>query len=109
MAPPQPSKAVARGYSALPAAPITPGAPRANLTVDKEHPEGSVTPPQMTVLQQHMAFWARTDADTVWPRDTFTGFRALGFPLSISILAVPVIHNIFSYWTQNSWVRQSCF
>ena len=32
-----------------------PGAPRANIAIDAEHPQGTVTPPNdMTVLQQHM-------------------------------------------------------
>lgn len=32
-----------------------PGAPRANVTVDAENPNGTYTPPQdMTVLHQHM-------------------------------------------------------
>ena len=52
------------------------GAPRANFTVDAEHPNGTYTPPtDMTVLQQHMAFWDRDSDGTVWPIDTFRGFR----------------------------------
>jgi peroxygenase len=83
-----------------------PGQPRANYTEDREHPrEGTVTnAPDKSVLHQHMEFWDRDGDGTVWPTDTFRGFKDLGFPWIICFLAVPIIHGTFSYWTLDSWI-----
>lgn len=120
MGPPQKQNDAGEEFSSLPSIPITtqrpvphnlddvmknPGAPRANITIDREHPEGTYTPPNdATVLQQHMAFWDRDGDGTVWPIDTFRGFRDLDFPWILCFIAMPVIHGTFSYWTLSSWI-----
>ncbi|KAL4437268.1 hypothetical protein ABPG75_004407 [Micractinium tetrahymenae] len=81
-----------------------PGLPRANLTCDAEHPHGTYSPPNMTVMQQHIAFWDRDNDGILWPSDTYVGFRKLGFNVLLSAIAVPVIHGTFSWWTCPSWV-----
>ena len=69
-----------------------PGAPRANLTVDREHPHGTLSPPEdMTVLHQHMAFWDPDGDGLIYPLDTYRGFRNLGFDPIISALSMPIM------------------
>nr|BAQ55595.1 caleosin [Chlorella vulgaris] len=81
-----------------------PGMPRANVTCDAEHPHGTYSPPNMTVMQQHIAFWDRDNDGVLWPQDTYVGFRKLGFNVLLSAIAVPVIHGTFSWWTGPSWI-----
>lgn len=61
------------------------------------------------MLQQHCDFFD-TDRDGIlWPRDTFTGFRKLGFNLVFSVIAVLVIHGNFSYPTSLSFLPDPYF
>lgn len=87
-----------------------PGAPRANVTVDAEHPHGAYKPPSnMTVLQQHFAFFDPDNDGVIWPADTYFGFRALGFNPLLCVLAILVIHGTFSYWSGDSWLPHPGF
>ncbi|KAI3424860.1 hypothetical protein D9Q98_008244 [Chlorella vulgaris] len=87
-----------------------PGQPRANITCDAEHPDGTYTPPaDMTVLQQHVAFWDPDFDGKIYPQDTYRGFRRLGFNVLVSAVAAPVIHGSLAYWTQKSWVPDPRF
>ncbi|KAL4855860.1 putative peroxygenase 3 [Chlorella vulgaris] len=87
-----------------------PGQPRANITCDAEHPDGTYSPPEdMTVLQQHVAFWDQDADGKIWPLDTYRGFRRLGFNVLVSGLAVPVIHGTFAYWSGPSWIPDPRF
>ncbi|EFY86741.1 caleosin domain containing protein [Metarhizium acridum CQMa 102] len=52
-----------------------------------------------SVLQQHCDFFDEDQDGIIWPRDTFTGFYALGFNVALCLLAVLVIHGNFSYPT----------
>ncbi|KAI9146314.1 caleosin [Paraphysoderma sedebokerense] len=83
-----------------------PGCPRAREAVDREHPDGTIKPlhRDMSVLQQHCAFFDRNGDGKITPIETFLGFRALGFNLLISLLAVPIIHVNFFFPTQDSWI-----
>lgn len=77
-----------------------PGLPRANKAISKENQKGSppnLANPNLTVLQQHCAFFDHDGDGVIWPWDTFFGFRRLGFGLLVSSLAVPFIHGSFSY------------
>lgn len=57
---------------------FNPAQPRANLTVDREHPKGIYTPPQdLTVIQQHLAFFD-SDNDGTY---LFIYFNAKAFNL----------------------------
>ena len=35
----------------------------------------------------------------VWPTDTYKGFRRLGFNPLLSMVAIPIIHGTFSWWS----------
>lgn len=115
-------------YSTIDAVPVTkahlppqdldkvienPGKPRANYTVDREHPTvndiGYTPPADMSVLQMHIKFWDPQDRGYLTPLDTYKGFRKLGFNQLISFVAMPVIHGTFSYWSGESWLPDPQF
>jgi len=81
-----------------------PGVSRVNVAPSKEKPEGGDSPRNRTVLQQHVDFWDEDKDGIIYPMDTFRGFRKIGAPLWMAILAVPIIHLTFAYWTQDSWI-----
>lgn len=51
-------------------------------------------------MQQHILFWDRDRDGQIYPWDTYTGFRDLGFNILFSILAVLIINLNFSYPTR---------
>ncbi|KAK3347420.1 Caleosin related protein-domain-containing protein [Neurospora tetraspora] len=83
-----------------------PSIARANLAVSTEQPEGSpeyvdtLNLKDYTVLQQHCMFWDRDGDGQIWPQDTFTGFRELGFNLFFCLLSALIINLGFSYPTR---------
>ncbi|KAL2002514.1 hypothetical protein VTN02DRAFT_6649 [Thermoascus thermophilus] len=81
-----------------------PGVGRANVAASREAPFGTRGHAEgfrnYTVLQQHTLFWDRDGDGIITPRDTFVGFRELGFNLFFSLLAVLVINLNFSYPTR---------
>ena len=77
-----------------------PAVARANSAPSIDHPEGTPNAPQTrSVLQQHVDFFDRNKDGMIDMYETFTGFRALGFNLLISLLAIFVIHPSFSFVT----------
>lgn len=52
------------------------------------------------MLQQHVLFWDRDNDGVIWPWNTYTGFRDLGFNILFSLFAVLVINLNFSYPTR---------
>ena len=52
------------------------------------------------MLQQHVLFWDRDNDGVIWPWNTYTGFRDLGFNILFSLLAVLIINLNFSYPTR---------
>jgi hypothetical protein len=91
------------------------GTPRANAAVSTTAPEGDKDYTRRfkdyTVLQQHVLFWDRDADGQIYPLDTYTGFRELGFNMVFSLLAMVIIHSGFSYPTRlgHSWLPDPLF
>lgn len=89
--------------------------PRANAAVSTESPEGDNDYTRRfkdyTVLQQHVLFWDRDADGQIYPWNTYTGFRELGFNMVFSLLAMVIIHSGFSYPTRlaYSWLPDPLF
>ncbi|KAJ3052390.1 hypothetical protein HK097_006348 [Rhizophlyctis rosea] len=83
-----------------------PGLPRANIAVDAEHsddPKGRQE--KMSVLQRHCKFFAPENSDYIYPSNTFSGFRALGFPFIVSALAMFVVNAALAVATEDNWSK----
>ncbi|KAI9154948.1 Peroxygenase [Paramyrothecium foliicola] len=91
------------------------GTPRANIAATYERPEGTTENgwasrhKDKTVLQQHCEFFDRDRDGIIWPQDTYVGFRALGFNILLSLLAVFIIHANFSYPTVPGYLPDPFF
>ncbi|KAJ3406607.1 hypothetical protein HDV05_005907 [Chytridiales sp. JEL 0842] len=88
-----------------------PGVPRATVAPSKEHPNGSTDSPNpnLTVLQQHVAYWDPKGKGVIWPWDTFWGFYKIGFNIFLSLWAVTVVNGGFSFFSQDSWIPNPLF
>lgn len=67
------------------------GTLRANAAVSTASPDGDKEYTRRfkdyTVLQQHVMFWDQDSDGQIYPWDTYTGFRELGFNIIFSLLA----------------------
>ncbi|XXG53641.1 hypothetical protein AAC387_Pa03g1706 [Persea americana] len=74
---------------------------RALVAADPEHPKG--TPGHehnnMSVLQQHAAFFDRNKDGIIYPWETYQGFRAIGCGVILSAMAGVVLNLVLSYST----------
>ncbi|KAI7746286.1 hypothetical protein M8C21_004690 [Ambrosia artemisiifolia] len=84
---------------------------RAMATPDAQHPDG--TPEHeargMSTLQQHSAFFDQDNNNIVYPWETYTGMRKVGFNIVISGLAALIINVGMSYPTLPGWLPSPLF
>lgn len=77
-----------------------PGVARCNVVEGDNSPSSMKEFHEFTPLQQHILFWDRDRDGQIYPLDTYTGFRDLGFNILFSFLAVLIINLNFSYPTR---------
>eukprot|EP00898_Chlorokybus_atmophyticus_P009262 jgi/Chlat1/966/Chrsp108S01392 len=64
---------------------------------------------ELSVLQQHVAYFDVDGDGVVYPWDTYTGFRKMAFNMPYSFAAMMVIHGAMSWITQDSWLPSPSF
>ncbi|CAN7080187.1 unnamed protein product [Brassica oleracea var. botrytis] len=88
-----------------------PYVPRAMVAPDMENLDGTRGHKHndMSVLQQHVAFFDQDGDGIIYPSETFRGFRALGFNVIFCFFLTFIVHLTMSYATSPTWMPSFTF
>ncbi|CAM8891937.1 unnamed protein product [Rhodiola kirilowii] len=85
--------------------------PRALIAPDTENVNGTWGHKHnnMSVLQQHAAFFDQDGDGIIYPKETFAGFRSIGFNAIASAFLTFLVHAAMSYATLPTWMPSPFF
>ncbi|CAM8891931.1 unnamed protein product [Rhodiola kirilowii] len=85
--------------------------PRALIAPDTENVNGTWGHKHnnMSVLQQHAAFFDQDGDGIIYPKETFAGFRSIGFNVIASAFLTFLVHAAMSYATLPTWMPSPFF
>ncbi|XP_057463482.1 probable peroxygenase 3 isoform X1 [Actinidia eriantha] len=85
--------------------------PRAMAAPDTENVNGTWGHKHrnMSVLQQHVAFFDQDSDGIIYPWESYKGFRAIGFNPIFSFIIMILVHGAMSYATLPTWIPSPFF